>query len=232
MECNFLLVTSRYGTLPSPRLSVMVTFSDGDAGRAAALLAAFSRAVENASHVDHIFTNLPMAELRDFQHHSHTVGTIGEKSVPSDHIPVRLAIGSLPNWTNGLPCHPLFVNLLDVEHRNMMSTLSSHSTSSETFHAVLARRPSRPFWSIPRLPLESSCWSHLLTAAPCSSPSLLKYIEGHIFRAPETLRSLTLCNCDCKVITAAMCFGLRRYSIECMVRCNSIIAQRGLPALL
>ena len=141
--------------------------------------------------------------------------------------PVRLAIGS-PKGTNGLPCHPpmahptFFVrqSFLTFYHRNMMSTLSSHSTSSRMLHAVLARRPSRPFWS-PRLPLESSCWSHILTAEPCSSPSLLKYIEGHIFRAPKTLRFLTLCNCDCKVITA-VCFGLRRYSIECMVRCNSI----------
>ena len=42
--------------------------------------------------IDRIFVNLPMAELRDFQCHSLTVGTIGDLSIPSDHISVRLVI--------------------------------------------------------------------------------------------------------------------------------------------
>ena len=86
------------------------TCSDGDAIRAAALLAAFSRSVDIAqlfftrknmrrdgsihmlSPIDRVLVNLPMAEMRDFQCRSHTVGTIGDKSVPSDHIPVRHVI--------------------------------------------------------------------------------------------------------------------------------------------
>ena len=39
--------------------------------------------------------------------------------------------------------------------------------------------------------------------------------QGLTISSPEALRPLTLCNCDCKVITAAICSGLRRYSIEC-----------------
>ena len=34
-------------------------------------------------------------------------------------------------------------------------------------------------------------------------------------RSPDALRPLTLCNCDCKIITTAMCFGLQRYSTWC-----------------
>ena len=30
------------------------------------------------------------------------------------------------------------------------------------------------------------------------------------------LRPLTLCGCDCKIITTAICFGLHRYSIRCI----------------
>ena len=49
--------------------------------------------------------------------------------------------------------------------------------------------------------------------------------QGRI-RSPETLRLLTSCNCDRKVITAAMCFGLRRYSIECIHNSQRCVTQR------
>ena len=48
--------------------------------------------IQTLSRVDRGLVVLLMAEMRDFQCHSHTVGTIGDKSVPSDHIPVRLVI--------------------------------------------------------------------------------------------------------------------------------------------
>ena len=71
------------------------TCSDGDDSRAAALLAAFFRAVEIAqpsftrqdlrrvwsihtlSRIDRVLTNKPMAELRDLRCHFHTIGIIG-----------------------------------------------------------------------------------------------------------------------------------------------------------
>ena len=106
MGRDFLLVIFNLCDPAEGRLNSRTqTFSDGDASRAAALLAAFSRAVEidqpsftrkdmrrdgsvhTLSRIDRIFTNPPMAELRDFRCHSHTIGTIGDKSVPSDHIP-------------------------------------------------------------------------------------------------------------------------------------------------
>ena len=83
------------------------TFSDGDASRAAALFAAPLKSLSHFSIVrtcdvtapsTHfpalivLILNHPMAELRDFQCHYTTIGTTGEKSVPSDHIPVRLVI--------------------------------------------------------------------------------------------------------------------------------------------
>ena len=173
-----------------------------------------------------------MAELRDVQHHSHTVVTIGEKSVPSDHIPVRLAIWSLPKGQMDYPVirrwltqNPLFVNLLDVEHRNMMSTLSSHSTSSRMLHAVLARPQQAILVNSP-----TTLGIKLLVSYTDSRAMFIakssEVHEGHIFRALETLHSLTLCNCDCKIITAAICFDLRRYSI----RVHGQVQQHYCPA--
>ena len=40
--------------------------------------------------------------------------------------------------------------------------------------------------------------------------------NGLIARQPAALRPLTLCNCDCKIITTAICFGLHRYSVRCL----------------
>ena len=73
------------------------TFSDGDASRAAApprhlspALLRFAQpfftrrvvrrdgSIHTLSRIDRMFLNLPMSELRDFQCHSHTVGTIGD----------------------------------------------------------------------------------------------------------------------------------------------------------
>ena len=39
---------------------------------------------------------------------------------------------------------------------------------------------------------------------------------GRIVRSPEALRPLTLCNCDCKILTAAICRGLHWYTIRCI----------------
>ena len=52
-----------------------------------------------------MFINLPMAELRDLWCHCHTVGSMGEKSVPSDHIPVRLTM-ECTRQAAGPPRHP------------------------------------------------------------------------------------------------------------------------------
>ena len=95
------------------------TFSNGDATRAAALLAAFSRSLEIAqpffirkdvrrdgsihtlSRIDRDLLNLPIAELRDFQRHSHTIGITGDKSVPSDHHPCPARHRVPPQEANG-----------------------------------------------------------------------------------------------------------------------------------
>ena len=38
--------------------------------------------------------------------------------------------------------------------------------------------------------------------------------NGRIVRSPEALRPLTLCNCDCKILTAAICRGLHWYTVR------------------
>ena len=37
--------------------------------------------------------------------------------------------------------------------------------------------------------------------------------DGLIVRSPDASRPLSLCNCDCKIITTAVCFGMPTYSV-------------------
>ena len=39
---------------------------------------------------------------------------------------------------------------------------------------------------------------------------------GRIIRSPDALRPLTLCNCDCKLLTSAICRGLHWYTTQCI----------------
>ena len=39
---------------------------------------------------------------------------------------------------------------------------------------------------------------------------------GRIIRSPDALRPLTLCNCDCKLLTSAICRGFHRYTMRCI----------------
>ena len=125
------------------------TFSDGDASRAAALLAVFRRSVEIAesfairkdvrrddsihtsSRIDRVFVNLPIAELRDFPpcHLATSVRTFGE-TTPSTRHPALIAFSSISRLLSYVIFHPaiwrrltqqpLFISALDEKHRNMM----------------------------------------------------------------------------------------------------------------
>ena len=40
--------------------------------------------------------------------------------------------------------------------------------------------------------------------------------NGRIIRSPDAFRPLTLCNCDCKLLTSAICRGLHWYTMRCI----------------
>ena len=48
---------------------------------------------------------------------------------------------------------------------------------------------------------------------PASSVTMT---ASRIFRSPDALRPLTLCNCDCKLLTSAIRRGLHVYSMRCI----------------
>ena len=56
----------------------------------------------------------------------------------------------------------------------------------------------------------------------CMRVALCPYasLRAGPFSFPKSyaVRPLTLCDCDCKIITTAICFGLHRYSIRCIHR--------------
>ena len=45
-------------------------------------------------------------------------------------------------------------------------------------------------------------------------------------RSPEALRPLTLCNCDCKILTLAICRGLQWYTKRCIHPSHRCISSR------
>ena len=50
--------------------------------------------------------------------------------------------------------------------------------------------------------------------------------NGRIVRSPEALRPLTLCNCDCKILTTAICRGLHCYTTQCIHPSQRCISAR------
>ena len=52
--------------------------------------------------------------------------------------------------------------------------------------------------------------------------------NGRIIRSPDALRPLTLCNCDCKLLTSAICRGLHWYTMRCIHPSQRCISSRQL----
>ena len=50
--------------------------------------------------------------------------------------------------------------------------------------------------------------------------------NGRIVRSREALRPLTLCNCDCKLLTTAICRGLHWYTMRCVQPSQRCISSR------
>ena len=50
--------------------------------------------------------------------------------------------------------------------------------------------------------------------------------HGRIIRSPDALRPLTLCNCDCKLLTSAVCRGLHWYTMRCIHTSQRCISSR------
>ena len=50
--------------------------------------------------------------------------------------------------------------------------------------------------------------------------------NGKIIRSPDALRPLTLCNCDCKLLTSAICRGLHWYTMRCIHPSQRCISSR------
>ena len=50
--------------------------------------------------------------------------------------------------------------------------------------------------------------------------------HGWIIRSPDALRPLTLCNCDCKIFTTAICYGLHKYSAKWVHPSQRCVAAR------
>ena len=49
---------------------------------------------------------------------------------------------------------------------------------------------------------------------------------GRIIRSPDALRPLTLCNCDCKLLTSAICRGFHWYTMRCTHSSQRCISSR------
>ena len=50
--------------------------------------------------------------------------------------------------------------------------------------------------------------------------------NGRIIRSPDAFRPLTLCNCDCKLLTSAICRGFQWYTMRCIDPSQRCISSR------
>ena len=50
--------------------------------------------------------------------------------------------------------------------------------------------------------------------------------NGRIIRSRDALRPLTLCNCDCQLLTSAVCRGLHRYTMRCIHPSQRCVSSR------
>ena len=156
------------------------TFTEGDAGRTAVFRALFPYALKIAqpdftrkeaavdgtprvlSRIDRAFINIPMAEARDFHCSSHVTDNLGERSIPSDHVALRVVLRKptdrsdtcrrIPSW---MPKHPVFSSILKQVsdgHRysdNPLDALADFKKLTEqartlTRRALLHNTPSSP----------------------------------------------------------------------------------------
>ena len=72
------------------------------------------------SRIDRAFFNLPVAEARDFHCYSHVTDNLGERSIPSDHVAVRVVAQKPTNRCDqvkripsGMSNNPLFLLYLE-----------------------------------------------------------------------------------------------------------------------
>ena len=67
----------------------------------------------------------------------------------------------------------------------------------------------------------------LLKVEPSFSPKTSDIDDnGRIIRSPDALHPLTLCNCDCKLLTSAICRGLHWYTMRCIHTSQRCISSR------
>ena len=113
------------------------SFTEGDAGKTALFRANFPQVLEisqpnftrkdtaadgtprTLSRFGRAFINVAMAEARDFHCHSHVTDNLGERSIPSDHVAIRVvirkplefcgAVKRIPNWMSK---HHVFCTIL------------------------------------------------------------------------------------------------------------------------
>ena len=75
-------------------------------------------ALRKQSRIDRAFINVPMAEARDYHCYSHVSDKLGERSIPSDHVAVRIVVQKptnrcdhvkrIPSWMSK---HPAFCSI-------------------------------------------------------------------------------------------------------------------------
>ena len=120
------------------------TFTEGDAGNTRLFQSYFPRVFEipqpnftrkdtapdgaprTPSRIDRAFINVPMAEARDFYCTSHVSDNLGERSIPSDDVAVRIVVQKptnrcdevkrIPSWTCKHHVSALLKRIIDGQH--------------------------------------------------------------------------------------------------------------------
>ena len=130
------------------------TFIEGDAGTPALFRSFFPHALEIGqpnftrkdtasdgalrilSRIDRAFINVPMAEARDFHCYSHVSGNLGERSIPSDHVAVRIVVQKPTNRCDQVKRIPRLMSKHPVFCTILKRISDGHQYSDEPFAAL------------------------------------------------------------------------------------------------
>ena len=153
--------------------------------------------IRTLSRIDRIFTNLPMAEARDFHCYSHVFENLGNRTIPSDHAAVRLVIHKptnreqqgkrIPSWMSK---HPVFCSILKRLRDDHRFSADPFGALAE-FKAILERAEKQTVREVSRKTPDST-GAKLLIASTALRPYRNRHL-GTLTRCCEAWKPIANC---------------------------------------
>ena len=115
------------------------TFTEGDAGkrpcsvRSSRMSLKSRSTMRTLSRIDRAFVNLPMSETFTFHCYSHVTDNLGERSIPSDHVEVRIVVQKPSIWCDQVKRIPSWVSKHPIFCSNLKKASDAHQYLGESW---------------------------------------------------------------------------------------------------